>query len=93
MELEKTKKKNDWKIAVDEALTYIGLTISPGQYGHIQTAKDGAEACKALANIEKISCATWISLKQQFYGYQHDTLETWSHFSCLQTFNKVFHIC
>ena len=33
--MEKTKKNNDWKKAVDEALMYIGLTISPGQYGHI----------------------------------------------------------
>ena len=30
-----TKKNYDWKKAVDEALTYIGLTILPGQYGHI----------------------------------------------------------
>jgi hypothetical protein len=71
---EETKKNDDWKKAVDEALTYIGLTVSPGQYGHIRTAKDGAEAWKALTDIyEKNSRATRISLKRQFYGYQHDT--------------------
>jgi len=57
--MEDTKKNDDWKKAVDEALTYIGLTISPGQYGHIRTAKDGAEAWKALADIyKKHSCTT-----------------------------------
>ena len=50
------KKNDDWKKAVDKALTYIGLTISPGQYGRIQAAKDGTEAWKALANIYK---KTW----------------------------------
>ena len=71
---EETKKNDDWKKAVDEAWTYIGLTISPGQYGHIQAAKNGAEAWKALTNIyKKNSCATRISLKRQFYGYQHNT--------------------
>jgi hypothetical protein len=32
---EETKKNNDWKKAVEEALMYIGLTILPDQYGHI----------------------------------------------------------
>ena len=32
---EEMKKDNDWKKAVDGTLTYIGLTISPGQCGHI----------------------------------------------------------
>ena len=72
--MEEMKKNNDWKKSVDQTLTYIGLTILPGQYGHIWTAKDGAEAWKALADIyEKNSCATQISLKWQFYSYQHDT--------------------
>ena len=71
---EETKKNNDWKKAVDEALMYIGLTILPGQYGHIWTAKDGAEAWKALADIyEKNSCTIWISLIWQFYGCQYNT--------------------
>ena len=57
--MEEMKKNNDWKKAVDEALTYIGLTVSPGQYGYIRTAKDGAEAWKALADIyEKNSHTT-----------------------------------
>ena len=33
--MEEMKKNNDGKKAVDEALMYIDLTISPGQYGHI----------------------------------------------------------
>src|SRR5207244_324172 len=42
------------------------------KYGHIQAAKDGAEAWKALADIyEKDSQATRISLKRQIYGYKH----------------------
>ena len=70
---EESKKNEDWKKAVDEALTYIGLTVLPSQYGHIRTSKDGADAWRALADIyEKNSRATRISLKRQFYGFQHD---------------------
>jgi hypothetical protein len=74
---EETKKNDDWKKAIDEALMYIGLTISPGQYGHICTAKDSTEAWKALADIyKKNSRTTQISLEWQFYGYQHDTKDS-----------------
>ena len=52
---------------------YIRLTISQNQYGYIQDSTDGPSAWKALADIcKKNSCATCISLKRQFYGYQHD---------------------
>ena len=71
---EETKKNDDWKKAIDEALMYIGLTISPGQYGHICTAKDSTEAWKAI--YKKNSHTTQISLEWQFYGYQHDTKDS-----------------
>jgi hypothetical protein len=72
--IEEDKKDEAWKKAAEEALTYIGLTIQLSQYGHIRTARDGAEAWKALAKVyEKNSRATRIALKRQFYGYHHDT--------------------
>jgi hypothetical protein len=63
----------DWDKKAEESLTYIGLTISQNQYGYIRDSTDGPSAWKALADIyEKNSRATRISLKRQFYGYQHD---------------------
>jgi gag-polypeptide of LTR copia-type/Zinc knuckle len=64
---------DDWEKKSEEALTYIGLTISQDQYSYIRDSSDGPSAWKALAEIyEKNSRATRISLKRQFYGYQHD---------------------
>jgi hypothetical protein len=66
-------KLEKWEAAAEEGLTFIGLTIAPSQYGHIRDAADGPTAWKALADIyEKNSRATRISLKRQFYGFQHD---------------------
>jgi hypothetical protein len=74
---EEDKRDEAWKKAAEEALTSIGLTIQPSQYGHIWAAKDGTEAGKALADVyKKNSHTTHIALKQQFYGYHHDTNNT-----------------
>ena len=65
----------DWDKKAEELLTYIRLTISQNQYGYIWDSTDGPSAWKALADIyKKNSCATYISLKRQFYGYQHNKM-------------------
>ena len=63
----------EWVKKADEGLTFIGLTVDTTQYGYIRDASNGVEAWQALKNIyEKNSCTTCITLKWQFYGYQHD---------------------
>ena len=52
----------------------IALTVEPSQYTYIHDTKNGPEAWKALKDIyEKNSRSTCIILKQQFYGFVHDT--------------------
>lgn len=63
----------DWEKKAEEALTYIGLTVETSQYSYIRDAKNGIEAWSALKEIyEKNSRAARITLKRQFYGYEHD---------------------
>lgn len=53
-------------------LTIISLTIDPSQYIYIESATNGREAWKALADLyEKPSRANHIHLKRSFYGYMH----------------------
>lgn len=60
----------------EEILTVIGLTIDPSQYQHIQDCADGIAAWSALAELyEKNSRANRISLKREFYGFDHDTIK------------------
>jgi hypothetical protein len=63
-----------WDTKAEEGLTIIGLTVEPSQYTYIRNSTNGAEAWTALKEIyEKNSRSTRISLKRQFYGFEHDT--------------------
>ena len=54
-------------------MTFIGLSVDTTQYSYIWHASNGVEAWKALKDIYKQnSHATHITLKWQFYSYQHD---------------------
>jgi len=64
----------DWTKKAEDGLTIIGLTVDPSQYVHIRDCTDGVAAWAALQGAyEKNSRATRISLKRQFYGFEHDT--------------------
>ena len=66
-------KSTEWDAASEQALTIIGLTISPDQYQYIRKAKTGPEAWAALRNVyEKPSRANRIALKREFYTTLHD---------------------
>ena len=66
--------EGSWETKANEAFTLIALTVEPSQYTYIRNAKNGPEAWKALKDIyEKNSRSTCINLKQQFYGFEHDT--------------------
>ena len=68
-EAEKT-----WENKAEEGLTIIALTVDPSQYTYVRNSTNSVEAWKALKDIyEKNSRSTRISLKQQFYGFKHDT--------------------
>ena len=57
-----------------EGFTVIALTVDPSQFTYIRDCTDGVAAWKALKDAyEKNSRATRISLKRQFYGFEHDT--------------------
>jgi hypothetical protein len=63
-----------WDTKAEEGLTIIGLTVEPSQYTYIRNSTNGAEAWTALKDIyEKNSRSTRISLKRQFYGFEHNT--------------------
>jgi hypothetical protein len=63
-----------WDTKAEEGLTIIGLTVEPSQYTYIRNSTNGVEAWTALKEIyEKNSRSTRISLKRQFYGFEHDT--------------------
>jgi hypothetical protein len=65
----------DWEKKADEGLTFIGLSVDTTQYAYIRHASNGVEAWQALKDIyEKNSRATRITLKRQFYSYQHDEM-------------------
>ncbi|KAF5320629.1 hypothetical protein D9611_013725 [Ephemerocybe angulata] len=75
-EESKEQEWKDWKKKADLGLTVIGLTVDPSQYTYIRDATDGADAwAKLKAIYEKNTRATRISLKQQFFGYHHNTNE------------------
>ena len=63
-----------WDTKAEEGLTIIALTVDPSQYTYIQNSANGVKAWEALKEIyKKNSRSTRISLKQQFYGFVHDT--------------------
>ena len=63
-----------WEALNQEALTIIGLSVEPSQYGYIRDSADGIAAWKALAAVhEKVSRANRIALKRRFYNFKHDT--------------------
>lgn len=63
----------EWVKKADEGLTFIGLPVDTTQCSYIRDVSTRLEACQALKDIyEKNSRATHITLKRQFYGYQHD---------------------
>ncbi len=67
------EKTAEWDAASEQALTIIGLTITPDQYQYIRTAMTGPEAWTALKNVyEKPSRANRIALKHEFYTTVHD---------------------
>ncbi|KAF5320477.1 hypothetical protein D9611_010695 [Ephemerocybe angulata] len=62
-----------WKKKADDGLTVIGLTVDSSQYTFIRASTNGVEAWQALKDqYEKNTRATRISLKRQFFGFQHD---------------------
>ena len=62
-----------WEIKSEEGLTSIGLTIDADQYQYIEAATTGPAAWSALSKVyEKNSRGNRISLKRQFYGYEHN---------------------
>lgn len=62
-----------WKKKADDGLTVIGLTVDSSQYTFIRESTNGVEAWQALKDqYEKNTRATRISLKRQFFGFQHD---------------------
>ncbi|KAJ3495365.1 hypothetical protein NLJ89_g10636 [Agrocybe chaxingu] len=63
----------EWTKKANDALTIIALTVDPSQYTYIRDCTDGVTAWQRLKDIyEKNSRATRISLKRQFYGFEHD---------------------
>ena len=63
-----------WQKKADDGLTVIGLSVDPSQYTYIRDATDGIGAWSNLKEqYEKNTRATRISLKRQFYSFQHDT--------------------
>jgi hypothetical protein len=67
-------QKVAWETKAEEGLTIIALTVEPNQYTYIRNSTNGVEAWTALKEIyEKNSRSTRISLKRQFYGFEHDT--------------------
>ena len=63
-----------WDTKAEEGLTIIGLTVDPSQYTYIWNSANSVEAWTALKEIyEKNTCSTRISLKRQFYGFEHNT--------------------
>lgn len=66
--------EKSWETKAEEGLTIIALTVDPSQYTYIRNSKNGVEAWTALKEIyEKNSRSTRISLKRQFYGFEHNT--------------------
>ena len=66
--------EKSWDTKAEEGLMIIGLTVEPSQYTYIRNSKNGVEAWTALKNIyEKNSRSTRISLKRQFYSFEHNT--------------------
>ena len=74
---EKSKTREgdkSWDTKAEEGLTIIALTVDPSQYTYIRNSANGVEAWTALKEIyEKNSRSTRISLKRQFYGFEHNT--------------------
>ncbi|OBZ65918.1 hypothetical protein A0H81_14176 [Grifola frondosa] len=70
----KTEELSDYAAKAEQALTAIGLTVDPSQYGYIRDSADGPAAWAALAGVyEKNSRANRIVLKRQFFNFRHDT--------------------
>ena len=70
------KDAADWDRKAQDGLMVIGLTMELSQYTYIRDSPDGPKAWKALKDAyEKNSRATCISLKQQFYGFEHKAEE------------------
>ncbi|OBZ67164.1 hypothetical protein A0H81_12816 [Grifola frondosa] len=70
----KTEELSDYAAKAEQALTAIGLTVDPSQYGYIRDSADGPAAWAALAGVyEKNSRANRIALKRQFFNFRHDT--------------------
>jgi len=70
------KDAADWDRKAQDGLMVIGLTMEPSQYTYIRDSPDDPKAWKALKDAyEKNSRATCISLKRQFYGFEHKAKE------------------
>jgi len=74
-----TKKPSDpaeekeWSKKAEDGLTVIALTVQPDQYIYLRDCTDGVDAWNRLKEAyEKNSRATRITLKRQFYGFEHD---------------------
>ena len=76
VEVKSTTRDGDkaWEAKAEEGLTIIALTVDPSQYTYIWNSKNGVEAWTALKDTyEKNSRSMRISLKRQFYAFEHNT--------------------
>lgn len=66
-------EEKSWERKAEDGLTTIALTVDPSQYTYIRECANGVDAWEKLKNVyEKNSRSMRITLKRQFYTFEHD---------------------